>query len=44
MTLMILIRFQKNKLAAIVIECGRYKYLSEDFKKINSLCKKRRYV
>ena len=34
---------KKNKLAAIVIECGRYKYLSEDFvKKINSLCKKKK--
>ncbi len=32
----------KNKLSAIVIECGRYSYLSKDFvKKINSLCFKK---
>ena len=32
---------KSEKLAAIVIECGRYNYLSKDFvKKINKLCKK----
>ena len=32
---------KKNKLSAVVIECGRYKYLSKNFiKKINLLCKK----
>ena len=33
---------KKNKLSAIVIECGRYRYLSKDFvNKINKLCKKK---
>ncbi len=32
-----------NKLSAIVIECGRYNYLSSDFiKKINNLCFKKK--
>ena len=33
---------KKNKLSAIVIECGRYRYLSKNFvNKINKLCKKK---
>ena len=33
---------KKNELSAIVIECGRYDYLSKNFiKKINSLCTKK---
>lgn len=33
---------KKNSLSAIVIECGRYNYLSKDFiNKINKLCKKK---
>ena len=33
----------KNKLSAVVIECGRYNYLSKDFvKKINNLCNKKK--
>ena len=33
---------EKTKLSAIVIECGRYNYLSREFvKKINSICSKK---